>query len=60
MLAGEGTKAVAVMWAMTGVAFIFVPLRLYTRVYVLKAFGLDDHVFNLGWVRTIKILMAYV
>lgn len=38
------------MWVMTGLAFIFVPLRLYTRIRVLKALGSDDHVFNLAWV----------
>ncbi|KAF9887542.1 hypothetical protein FE257_010120 [Aspergillus nanangensis] len=50
MLAGKGIKAVAVMWVMTALSFILVPLRLYTRVYVLKALGLDDHIFNLGWL----------
>ncbi|RHZ45199.1 uncharacterized protein CDV56_102029 [Aspergillus thermomutatus] len=38
------------MWAMTMLAFILVPLRLYTRIVVLRALGLDDHVYNLGWV----------
>ncbi|KAE8356318.1 hypothetical protein BDV28DRAFT_117269 [Aspergillus coremiiformis] len=50
MLAGEGPKAIAVMWVMVVLSFIFVPLRLYTRVVVLKAVGLDDYVFNTGWV----------
>jgi hypothetical protein len=50
MLAGQGIKAIAVMWVMVFLSFIFVPLRLYTRIFVLKALGLDDHVFNLGWV----------
>jgi hypothetical protein len=50
MLAGKGSRTVIVMWVMTGLAFIFVPLRLYTRIRVLKALGSDDHVFNLAWV----------
>lgn len=50
MLAGKGIRAIAVMWAMTFISFILVPLRLYTRVYVVKALGVDDHVFNLAWV----------
>ncbi|PLB43458.1 hypothetical protein P170DRAFT_440925 [Aspergillus steynii IBT 23096] len=50
MLAGQGVKAVAVMWAMTFLSFILVPLRLYTRVYIIKAVGVDDHIFNLAWV----------
>ncbi|KAA8649328.1 uncharacterized protein ATNIH1004_005229 [Aspergillus tanneri] len=43
-------KAIAVLWVMTGLSFILVPLRLYTRIYLLRGLGLDDHVFNLGWV----------
>jgi hypothetical protein len=50
MLAGKGIRAVAVMWAMTFLSFILVPLRLYTRVYIIEALGVDDHVFNLAWV----------
>ncbi|KAJ6009531.1 hypothetical protein N7522_004547 [Penicillium canescens] len=50
MLAGKGIRAVAVMWAMTFISFILVPLRLYTRVYIIEALGVDDHVFNLAWV----------
>ena len=50
MLAGQGVKAIAVMWVMVVLSFILVPLRLYTRVCIVKALGLDDHVFNLGWV----------
>lgn len=50
MLAGKGIRAIAVMWAMTAISFILVPLRLYTRIYIVKALGVDDHVFNLAWV----------
>ncbi|KAE8147818.1 hypothetical protein BDV25DRAFT_159523 [Aspergillus avenaceus] len=50
MLAGEGPKAITVMWVMTGLSFILVPLRLYTRIFILQALGLDDHVFTLGWI----------
>ncbi|CAL5869665.1 uncharacterized protein PFLUO_LOCUS3895 [Penicillium psychrofluorescens] len=50
MLAGKGVRAIAVMWAVTFVSFILVPLRLYTRVYIVKALGVDDHVYNLAWV----------
>jgi hypothetical protein len=50
MLAGKGIRAVAVMWAMTFISFILVPLRLYTRLCIIKAIGLDDHIFNLAWV----------
>lgn len=50
MLAGKGVRAISVMWAMTLVSFILVPLRLYTRIYIVKGLGVDDHVFNLAWV----------
>lgn len=50
MLPGKGVKAISVMWAMTGVSFILVPLRLYTRIFIVKALGVDDHVFVLAWV----------
>lgn len=51
MYAIEHTKAIVVLWVMTGLSFILVPLRLYTRIYLLNGLGLDDHFFNLGWVR---------
>lgn len=38
------------MWVMAFLSFVMVPLRLYTRIYVNKAIGLDDHVFTLAWV----------
>ncbi|KAI9039404.1 uncharacterized protein KD926_009418 [Aspergillus affinis] len=50
MLAGKGIKAVAVMWAMTFISFVLVPLRLYTRIYIIKAVGVDDYIFNVAWV----------
>ncbi|KAB8230990.1 hypothetical protein ETB97_007344 [Aspergillus alliaceus] len=50
MLSSERVKAISVLWAMTGLSFIFVPLRLYTRIYILGGLKWDDHVFNLGWV----------
>ncbi|KAE8374015.1 hypothetical protein BDV26DRAFT_296419 [Aspergillus bertholletiae] len=50
MLAGQGVKTVVVMWVMVAISFIFVPLRLYTRIFIVRALGMDDHVFNLGWV----------
>ncbi|PLB34249.1 uncharacterized protein BDW47DRAFT_134456 [Aspergillus candidus] len=50
MLEGKGVRAVTVMWVMAFLSFVMVPLRLYTRIYVNKAIGLDDHVFTLAWV----------
>lgn len=50
MIGGKGPRSIAVMWLMTFLSFVLVILRLYTRIYVVKAVGIDDHVFNLAWV----------
>ncbi|KAG4269115.1 hypothetical protein FPRO04_12238 [Fusarium proliferatum] len=49
-MGGDGPWAIGVMWALTVVVFIFVVLRVYTRVFVVQSFGVDDHVFNLAFV----------
>ncbi|CVK91792.1 related to integral membrane protein pth11 [Fusarium proliferatum] len=49
-MGGDGPWAIGVMWALTVVVFIFVVLRVYTRVVVVQSFGVDDHVFNLAFV----------
>jgi hypothetical protein len=49
-MGGDGPWAIGVMWALTVGVFIFVVLRVYTRVVVVKTFGIDDHVFNLAFV----------
>ncbi|RGP76940.1 hypothetical protein FLONG3_5024 [Fusarium longipes] len=47
---GEGPWVLASMWSLTFVSLIFVVLRIYTRVYVVKSFGIDDHMYNLAFV----------
>lgn len=47
---GEGPWVTGAMWSLTAVAFIFVVLRAYTRIFVVKSFGVDDHVYNLAFV----------
>ncbi|KAI5465272.1 hypothetical protein BGZ63DRAFT_410941 [Mariannaea sp. PMI_226] len=47
---GDGPWAVAVMWALTAVVFIFVLLRIYTRVVVVTSYGMDDHLYNLAFI----------
>ncbi|KAH6898040.1 hypothetical protein B0T10DRAFT_525463 [Thelonectria olida] len=46
---GDGPWAVAVMWSLAGVVFVFVLLRIYTRAIVVTSFGIDDHVYNLAF-----------
>lgn len=47
---GEGPWVIGAMWALTAVALVFVVLRAYTRIFIVKSFGIDDHVYNLAWV----------
>ena len=49
MLAGKGIRITVVMWVMTMISFTPIPLRLYTRAYVLEMVGFDDHIYNLAW-----------
>ncbi|KAK6714507.1 hypothetical protein SNK04_005447 [Fusarium graminearum] len=39
---GDGHWVLASMWSLLLVSFVFVVLRMYTRVYVVKSFGADD------------------
>ncbi|KAH6685059.1 hypothetical protein F5X68DRAFT_242188 [Plectosphaerella plurivora] len=38
------------MWAMTAVVFVFLVLRLCTRVFVVRSVGGDDHMYFWSWV----------
>ncbi|KAL3601020.1 hypothetical protein FPOAC2_05273 [Fusarium poae] len=46
---GDGHWVLASMWSLMVVSFIFVVLRAYTRVYIVKSFGVDDHMYNLAF-----------
>ncbi|KAG4271305.1 hypothetical protein FPRO04_11067 [Fusarium proliferatum] len=47
---GEGPRVIGAMWALTVVALVFVVLRAYTRIFIVKSLGIDDHVYNLAWI----------
>ncbi|OHE98691.1 hypothetical protein CORC01_05957 [Colletotrichum orchidophilum] len=49
-LGGDAPMALAVLWALTGLALFFVLLRLYTRLVVIQAYGVDDHFFNFAFL----------
>jgi len=49
-MGGHGPWSIAVMWILTAVTLVFVVLRVYTRVVVVKRFGVDDHVYNFAFV----------
>ncbi|KAI1871210.1 uncharacterized protein JN550_004655 [Neoarthrinium moseri] len=53
---GAGREAVTNMWILTAVTLIFVALRIYTRVWVVRSFGVDDHVYNIAFL----LLVCYV
>lgn len=50
-MGGDGPWVVTVMWSLTAIGTVFVALRIYTRVVIVKSFGVDDHVYNLAFVR---------
>ncbi|SPO03188.1 related to integral membrane protein pth11 [Cephalotrichum gorgonifer] len=42
--------ALSVMWSLTSITLVFVILRLYTRVAIVKTFGADDATYNNAFV----------
>ncbi|KAM7219069.1 hypothetical protein V8F06_005507 [Rhypophila decipiens] len=44
-MGGRAPMAIATMWCLTAVTFVFVILRLYTRAVVVHQVGWDDHIF---------------
>ncbi|KAF4774681.1 hypothetical protein HER10_EVM0002379 [Colletotrichum scovillei] len=47
---GEALWALPVMWSMTGLVFLFLLLRVYTRVVCLSSYGLDDQIYIAAFV----------
>ena len=41
----------AIIWPFFAVAFVTTVLRLYTRIFIVKGFGLDDALILFGQVR---------
>ncbi|KAM0235149.1 hypothetical protein ACHAPO_005945 [Fusarium lateritium] len=46
--------AMAVMWSFVALTWIFVFLRLYTRAFIIKSVGLDDHTY---WLSGVLLLL---
>lgn len=53
-LGGEAVWAMPVSWMMTAVVFAFVLLRAYTRISCVAAFGVDDYIYLVAFVRPIS------
>jgi hypothetical protein len=49
-IGGQAPVVLGVLWGLTGITFVFVILRLYTRLKVVQSYGLDDHFFNASFV----------
>lgn len=47
---GKGPMAVGLMWMLTVIVLCFVALRTYTRLVVVKSYGMDDHVYAFAFV----------
>ncbi|KAI0866597.1 hypothetical protein F4860DRAFT_457879 [Xylaria cubensis] len=56
---GGGVTVVATMWSLTGLTTLFLLLRLYTRLIVLKAYGGDDHVYILAYICLLLMTTFY-
>ncbi|KAK4184627.1 hypothetical protein QBC35DRAFT_46590 [Podospora australis] len=49
-LKGDAGWALGVMWFMCALVFMFLLLRLYTRIVCLASYGLDDHIYIVAFV----------
>ena len=49
MMDGRAPGAMAAMWTFVGLVFIFMVMRIYTRVVCVASYGIDDHVYNLAF-----------
>ncbi|OHW92146.1 hypothetical protein CSPAE12_09156 [Colletotrichum incanum] len=47
---GDAPMALGVLWGLTALTLCFVLLRLYTRIFILQAYGIDDHFYNVAFV----------
>ncbi|OCK72719.1 hypothetical protein K432DRAFT_411864 [Lepidopterella palustris CBS 459.81] len=50
-LNAEQWKAINVPAVMLGLCTIIFFLRIYTRGWIVRAFGMDDYVIGVAWVR---------
>ncbi|KAL7942899.1 hypothetical protein V8C42DRAFT_141823 [Trichoderma barbatum] len=59
-IGGDAPKMLAVLWSLTALALVFVLLRLYTRLRVIRAYGLDDYFYNASFLTllTYDIMMT--
>ena len=46
----KGPAILGVMWALTMITLALVTMRMYIRIHIVKAFGLDDWLIALSMV----------
>ncbi|KAI0522291.1 hypothetical protein F5B22DRAFT_660609 [Xylaria bambusicola] len=49
-IASDASTALMTLWALASFTFLFVVLRLYTRIRVLRMYGTDDHFYNAAFM----------
>ncbi|KAI0014634.1 hypothetical protein F4780DRAFT_774346 [Xylariomycetidae sp. FL0641] len=49
-IGGDGPYCIAVLWVLTGLVSVILCLRLYTRIFRLASYGVDDHFYALTFV----------
>ncbi|KAK7746386.1 hypothetical protein SLS53_002345 [Cytospora paraplurivora] len=55
-MGGQATTVLPLMWAFVAIVFLFVGLRLYTRLHIVDQLGADDHIYTLSGI----FLLFYV
>ncbi|PVH96855.1 hypothetical protein DM02DRAFT_674522 [Periconia macrospinosa] len=56
---GKAVGGIAAMWVLTSLTLVSLLLRLYTRLAITKAFGNDDHVFNIAFIFLLVMTSLY-
>ncbi|KAK8079299.1 hypothetical protein PG994_003106 [Apiospora phragmitis] len=46
----QGPRLMAVLWALTAIVFLFLLMRIYTRVICVASYGVDDHFFLIAFL----------
>jgi len=55
----NGTTIIAIVGSLTGVSALFVAARLYVRIKLMRAVGLDDYLIGLAMVRFSTIVSLF-
>ena len=55
---GNGVVVVSILFGLLGT--IVTALRLLTRLYVTRTFGLDDWFIIVAWVSTLSLILSFV